>query len=105
MLPGTRRAARRLLRQLGYSPKVNARRTEARSSPPERAAQFQPIAEQRKQFQAVGEPIISVDTKKRSWSVTSKMPAGLGAGRLRRFWCMTGHRMRWAKRCPTASMI
>lgn len=55
----------RLLRQLGYSPKVNARRTEARSSPPERDAQFQHIAEQRAQFQAAGEPIISVDTKKK----------------------------------------
>ena len=29
----------RLLRTLDYSPKVNARRTEARSSPPERDAQ------------------------------------------------------------------
>lgn len=34
----------RLLRQLGYSPKVNARRTERRSAPPERDAQFAPIA-------------------------------------------------------------
>lgn len=55
----------RLLRQLGYSPKVNARRTEARGSPPEREAQFRHIAEQREQFQAAGEPIISVDTKKK----------------------------------------
>jgi len=55
----------RLLRQLGYSPKLNARRTEARSSPPERDAQFQHIAEQRHAFQATGDPIISVDTKKK----------------------------------------
>ncbi len=55
----------RLLRQLGYSPKVNARRTEARSSPPERDAQFRHIAEQRHAFQATGDPIISVDTKKK----------------------------------------
>jgi len=55
----------RLLRQLGYSPKVNARRTEARASPPERDAQFRHIAEQRARFTAAGEPIISVDTKKK----------------------------------------
>src|SRR4051812_38886566 len=66
--PASRPAVARLLRQLGYSPKLNARRTEARGSPPERAAQFRHIAEQREQFQAAGEPIISVDSKKRSWS-------------------------------------
>ncbi|MBM6584492.1 hypothetical protein ILT44_30340 [Microvirga sp. BT689] len=55
----------RLLRQLGYSPKANARRTEAHSTPPERDAQFQHIAEQRAQFAATGEPIISVDSKKK----------------------------------------
>jgi hypothetical protein len=55
----------RLLRQLGYSPKANARRTEARASPPERDAQFRHIAEQRARFAAAGEPIVSVDTKKK----------------------------------------
>jgi hypothetical protein len=55
----------RLLRQLGYSPKANARRTEARASPPERDAQFRHIAEQRAEFAEAGEPIISVDTKKK----------------------------------------
>ena len=63
--PASRPTVARLLRQLGYSPKVNARRTEARSSPPERDAQFRHIAEQRAQFQAAGEPIISVDSKKK----------------------------------------
>jgi hypothetical protein len=63
--PASRPTVERLLRQLGYSPKANARHTEARSSPPERDAQFRHIAEQRAQFQAAGEPIISVDTKKK----------------------------------------
>ncbi len=54
----------RLLRQLGYSPKVNARRTEVRSSPPERDAQFAHIAAQRQQFAAAREPVLSVDAKK-----------------------------------------
>jgi hypothetical protein len=63
--PASRPTVARLLRQLGYSPKLNARRTEARGSPPEREAQFRHIAEQREQFQAAGEPIISVDSKKK----------------------------------------
>jgi hypothetical protein len=95
----------RLLRQLGYSPKVNARRAEARGSPPERDAQFRHITEQREQFQAAGEPTISVDAKKKSWSATSRMPAGPGAERPRRCWCMTGRRMPSAKRSLTVFMI
>ena len=63
--PASRPTVARLLRQLGYSPKINARRTEARSSPPERDAQFRHIAEQRAQFEAAGAPVISVDTKKK----------------------------------------
>jgi hypothetical protein len=55
----------RLLRALGYSPKANVRRTEARSTPPERDAQFRQIAATRAQFHASGDPIISVDTKKK----------------------------------------
>jgi hypothetical protein len=55
----------RLLRRLGYSPKANARRTEARGPPPERDAQFRHIAEQRRRFAAAGQPVISVDTKKK----------------------------------------
>lgn len=54
----------RLLRVLGSSPKVNARRTEARSSPPERDAQFGHLAAQRQQFAAAREPVLSVDSKK-----------------------------------------
>jgi hypothetical protein len=63
--PASRPTVARLLRHLGFSPKVNARRTEARTSPPERDAQFLHIAEQRAQFEAAGESIISVDTKKK----------------------------------------
>lgn len=55
----------KILRQKGYSPKRNARRANARSPPPERNAQFEHIAEKRKNFEATGDPIISVDTKKK----------------------------------------
>jgi hypothetical protein len=103
--PASRPTVARLLRQLGYSPKVNARRTEARGSPPERDAQFRHIAEQRAQFQAAGEPTISADSKKKSWSVTSRTPAEPGAERPRRCWFMTGHRMPSAKRFLMVFMI
>ncbi|GAC1530524.1 MAG: hypothetical protein NVS2B4_09430 [Ramlibacter sp.] len=63
--PVSRPTVSRLLRQLGYSPKVNARRCEARSSTAEREAQFQHIAQQRARFAAAGDPVISVDTKKK----------------------------------------
>lgn len=63
--PVSRPTVARLLRELGYSPKVNARRCEARSSPAERDAQFQHIAAERTRFAAAGDPIISVDTKKK----------------------------------------
>ncbi len=63
----------RLLRQLGYSPKVNARHCEARSSPAEREAQFQHIAVERACFAAVSDP--SVDTKKRGhWQLPQRRP-------------------------------
>jgi hypothetical protein len=65
--PVSRPTVSKLLRQLDYSPKANARRTEARSaSPAERNQQFDHIGEQREQFTAAGDPIISVDTKKKN---------------------------------------
>lgn len=54
----------RLLRALGYSPKVNARRTEARRAPPARHAPFAHLAAQRQQCAAAREPVISVDANK-----------------------------------------
>lgn len=62
--PASRPTVARLLRELGYSPKANARRSEARSSP-ERNAQFEHIAAERRRFEAVGSPIVSVDSKKK----------------------------------------
>src|SRR3954469_6864711 len=63
--PASRPTVARLLPQLGYLGKVNARAPGARGSAPEREAQFRHIAEQRAQFQAAGEPTISVDSKKK----------------------------------------
>jgi hypothetical protein len=55
----------RLLRSLGYSPKANVRRKEARSSPEQRDAQFQYIQAQKNEFLQAAQPVISVDTKKK----------------------------------------
>jgi len=63
----SRTTVARLLRKMNYSPKANARRTEGRqASPAQRDEQFRHIAEQREQFSTGGDPIISVDTKKKN---------------------------------------
>nr|WP_162256902.1 hypothetical protein [Noviherbaspirillum sp. Root189] len=64
--PTSRMTVAKLLHKSEFSPKANARRTEARgASPKERNEQFEHISEQRTQFKATGDPIISVDTKKK----------------------------------------
>lgn len=54
----------RLLVGLDYALHVNAKKREAGANHPDRAVQFEHIAEQRARFAAAGWPIISVDTKK-----------------------------------------
>ena len=55
----------RLLKGLGYSLRVNAKKIEASSNHPDRDQQFDYIAVQRAVFTAAGLPIISTDTKKK----------------------------------------
>jgi hypothetical protein len=55
----------RMLTQMKYSLHVNAKKIEARATHPDRAAQFDYIAEQCALFKDAGWPIISVDTKKK----------------------------------------
>ena len=55
----------RLLHQLGYALHVNAKKIEASAERPDRQAQFEHIAEQKATFAEAGQPIISVDTKKK----------------------------------------
>ena len=65
--PASRPTLAKLLRKLDYSPKANARRVEARGATPvQRNEQFQHIGQQREEFAATGDPIISVDTKKKN---------------------------------------
>ena len=55
----------RLLRKLGYSLRVNAKKREASTAHPDRESQFEVIASQRRVFAAAGWPIRSRDTKKK----------------------------------------
>jgi hypothetical protein len=55
----------RLLKSLGYALHVNAKKIEASATHPDRAAQFDYITAQRQAFTAAGQPILSVDTKKK----------------------------------------
>lgn len=56
----------RLLRKHGYSMKGNRKDREPTASHPERDTQFQHMNELKNEFQEAGQPIISVDTKKKS---------------------------------------
>jgi len=55
----------KLLRQRGYSLRVNVKKQEASAAHPERNTQFEYIQAQKQRFQAANCPIISVDTKKK----------------------------------------
>jgi hypothetical protein len=58
------RTVNRLLQALGYSLQSNRKTLEGRQ-PPERAAQFQYLNRRVKAFQRQGQPVVSVDTKKK----------------------------------------
>jgi hypothetical protein len=55
----------RLLDKLGYALHVNAKKLEASAERPDRHVQFEHIAGQKTAFAEAGQPIISVDTKKK----------------------------------------
>lgn len=54
----------KLLRQMNYSLQANSKTREGKQNP-DRDAQFNYINEQAKKFMAAGDPVISVDTKKK----------------------------------------
>ena len=63
--PASPPTVRRLLDDQGYRLHANTKQLEAGAAHPDRAQQFQYIAEQRQGFGAAGRPQISVDTKKK----------------------------------------
>lgn len=71
----------RLLKKLGYSQKANVRRKEAKASSPDREAQFAHVEEQKREHLEAGEPVISVDSKKKGTGRRVQEPrAGLAQG-------------------------
>jgi len=75
-----------LLREEDFSLQANAKVIEGRQHP-DRDAQFGYINQQAKDFQAASDPVISVDTKKRSWLARTRMPDVSGVGRANRSRC------------------
>ena len=63
--PASRRVIRRLLRQLKIGRRT-ARKKKTRGHHSDRNAQFENIARLRREFQDAGQPIISIDTKKKT---------------------------------------
>jgi hypothetical protein len=62
--PASRRIIRRLLRQLGLGRRT-ARKKKTMGHHPDRNAQFENIARLRKEYLDAGDPVISIDTKKK----------------------------------------
>ena len=95
-----------LLKALNYSIQ-GTRKTREGTSHPDRNAQCAYINAQVKDVQQRGQPVVSVDTKKKSWletlptvgvNITPKTgPSPCG--------CMTFWTSAWAKRSPTASTL
>lgn len=68
----------RMLKDMKYRLRVNDKRKSGPSHP-DRDRQFQHIQTQVAAFRSAGDPVISVDTKKKSSSATSRTPARRGA--------------------------
>ena len=64
----------RLLKDMDYKLRVN-RKQIASTKSADRNQQFLYIGQQKERFATQGQPIISVDTKKRNWLATSRMVA------------------------------
>src|SRR5207245_5780005 len=62
--PASRRTIRRLLRKLKVGRRT-ARKKKTMGHHPDRNAQFENIARLRQEYQAAGDPVISIDTKKK----------------------------------------
>ena len=94
----------RLLRVQGYRLQRTVK-TLAGAQHADRDAQFRYLNEQAKQHLAAGQPVISVDTKKRSWSAASPTVVGSGSppASPSGSTCTTSPTRRWARRSPMAS--
>ena len=62
--PASRRTIRRLLRQMKVGRRT-ARKKKSMGHHPDRNAQFENVARRRREYEAAGDPVISIDTKKK----------------------------------------
>ena len=100
------RSVNRLLHALGYSLQANRKTLEGKQHP-DRDAQFNHINRRVRAFQRRRQPVVSVDTKKRSSSARSKTRGGSGvlAVTRRRFGSTTFRTRSSARRFRTACTI
>lgn len=104
--PVTDRTVARLLKAAGYSLQAN-RKTQEGASHPDRNAQFEFISRRVRAFQKQGQPVVSVDTKKKEL-VGEFKNAGeewQPAGQPEPLRCMIFQTKNWARPSPTESMI
>jgi Rhodopirellula transposase DDE domain len=94
----------RLLKQQGYTLQRTLK-TEEGAQHPDRDGQFRYVNEQAKQHLAAGQPVVSVDTKRRSWSAgtPTAAPSGSRPGSPNGSGCTTPPALRSARRSPTGS--
>jgi hypothetical protein len=95
----------KLLGLLGYSLQANVKTREG-AWHPDRDAQFKHIDAVSNAAPAAGQPVISVDTKKKKLVGDFTTPAASGDPRARpsSCGCTTSKTNSWARRSPTASM-
>ena len=99
----------RLLERLNFSLQANCKTREA-ANHPDRNAQLKHVNAMVKAFQAAGQPVISVDTKKRSLSETSRTAAASCGprGSRSRSGCMTSPLLNYPRQAvasPSAQWI
>ena len=92
-----------LLHASGYSLQATQKTREG-TAHPDRNDQFEYLNDQVDAFHARGAPVISVDTRRRSSSATTRMPGVSGTRRVSpsRFACTTLSTTPWARSSPTA---
>lgn len=95
----------RLLREQKFGQRSHRKVLHTGKPHAERDRQFQHINEQRQDFRSSGDPRISVDTKKRNSSASSRIPAKRGVKKRRRSTITIFPVTRKAGRRPMASTI
>jgi hypothetical protein len=95
----------RLLKQQGYTLQRTLK-TEEGAQHPDRDAQFRYVNEQAREHLAAGQPVVSVDTKKKEL-VGRYATVGRSGGQQASpsaCWCTTSPTRSWARRSPMGSM-